>query len=110
MKNPQYFRGDGSPRFVRVYYDRRCEFEPYTAIFTRTADLLDGWRRLALGIGYYGNYYHVEIEPRNYPGRPVKWAALPELVQKTIIHEYRTIHERANGGAVFELTGEPFLS
>lgn len=90
--NTTFFNQDGSPKFVRVYYDKRFTVDPYTAIFTKTADMLDGYHRLALCMNRWGDYYHDELPPRTYPGKPCAWESLPEGVKKTILSEYRAIH------------------
>lgn len=90
--NTEFFRKDGAPKFVRVYYDKRFSIEPYTAIFTKTAKMLDGYNRSALILNSLGDYYHDELPPRTYPGKPCAWESLPEGVQKSILSEYRAIH------------------
>ena len=90
--NTTFFNKDGSPKFVRVYYDKRFSLDPYTAVFTKTAKMLDGYNRAALCMNSLGDYYHDELPPRTYPGKPYAWDALPEGVQKSILSEYRVIH------------------
>ena len=90
--NTTFFHKDGSPKFVRVYYDKSYIIDPYTAVFTKTARLLDGYHRSALIMNSLGDYYHDEMSPRTYPGKPCAWDALPEGVQKSILSEYRVIH------------------
>ena len=90
--NTKFFNRDGSPKFVRVYYDKRFSIDPYTAIFTKTAKMLDGYRRSALCLNSLGDYYHDELPPRTYPGKSCAWNALPEGVKKSILSEYRAIH------------------
>ena len=90
--NTTFFSQDGSPKFVRVYYDKRFSIDPYTAIFTKTAKMPDGYHRSALIINSLGDYYHDELPPRTYPGKPCAWDALPEGVKKSILSEYRAIH------------------
>ena len=90
--NTTFFHKDGSPKFVRVYYDKHLSIDPYTAIFTKTARLLDGYHRSALIMNSLGDYYHDELPPRTYPGKPCAWDALPEGVKKSILSEYRAIH------------------
>lgn len=90
--NTSFFNGDGSPKFVRVYYDKRYVIDAYTAIFTKTANMLDGYNRAALIMNSLGDYYHDELPPRTYPGKPCAWDALPEGVQRSILSEYRAIH------------------
>ena len=93
--NTSFFNGDGSPKFVRVYYDKRYLIDAYTAIFTKTANMLDGYHRSALCMNSLGDYYHEELPPRTYPGKPCAWEYLPEGVQKSILSEYRDIHRIA---------------
>ena len=90
--NTTFFNKDGSPKFVRVYYDKHFSIDPYTAIFTKTAKMLDGYNRAALCMNSLGDYYHDELPPRTYPGKPCAWESLPEGVQKSILSEYRDIH------------------
>lgn len=90
--NTSFFNKDGSPKFVRVYYDKRFSIDPYTAIFTKTEKMLDGYHRSALCMNSLGDYYHDELPPRTYLGKPCAWDALPEGVQKSILSEYRAIH------------------
>ena len=90
--NTTFFHKDGSPKFVRVYYDKHFSIDPYTAIFTKTARMLDGYHRSALCMNSLGDYYHEELPPRTYLGKPCAWDALPEGVKKSILSEYRAIH------------------
>ena len=90
--NTTFFNRDGSPKFVRVYYDKRYTIDAYTAIFTKTAKMLDGYHRSALCMNSMRDYYHDEMPPRTYPGKPCAWADLPEGVKKSILSEYRAIH------------------
>lgn len=90
--NTTFFNQDGSPKFVRVYYDKRYIIDAYTAIFTKTAKMLDGYHRSALCLNSMGGYYHDELPPRTYPGKPCAWDALPGGVRKSILSEYRAIH------------------
>lgn len=90
--NTKFFNRDKSPKFVRVYYDKRFTIEPYTAVFTKTAKMLDGYNRVALCMNSLGDYYHDELPPRTYPGKPCAWDALPPGVQKSIFREYCAIH------------------
>ena len=90
--NTTFFHKDGSPKFVRVYYDKHFSIDPYTAIFTKTAKMLDGYNRAALCMNSLGDYYHDELPPRTYPGKPCAWEVLPQGVQKSILSEYRAIH------------------
>ena len=90
--NTTFFHKDGSPKFVRVYYDKRYTIDAYTAIFTKTAKMLDGYNRAALCMNSLGDYYHDELPPRTYPGKPRAWESLPEGVKGSILSEYRAIH------------------
>ena len=90
--NTTFFHKDGAPKFVRVYYDKRFSIDPYTAVFTKTARMLDGYHRAALCMNSLGDYYHDEMPPRTYPGKPCAWDALPEGVQNSVFHEYCAIH------------------
>ena len=90
--NTTFFHKDGSPKFVRVYYDKHFSIDPYTAIFTKTARMLDGYNRAALCMNSLGDYYHEELPPRTYLGKPCAWDALPEGVKKSILSEYSAIH------------------
>ena len=90
--NTTFFHKDGSPKFVRVYYDKHFSIDPYTAIFTKTANMLDGYNRAALCLNSLGGYYHDELPPRAYPGKPCAWEVLPQGVKKSILSEYRAIH------------------
>lgn len=90
--NTTFFNNDGHPKFVRVYYDKRFGIDPYTAIFTKTANMLDGYHRAALCMNSLGDYYHDEMPPRTYPGKPCAWDALPKGVKMSILSEYRAIN------------------
>lgn len=90
--NTVFFHKDGSPKFVRVYFDKRFTIDAYAAIFTKTAKFLDGYNRVALCMNSLGDYYYDELPPRIYPGKPCVWESLPEGVKKSILSEYRTIH------------------
>lgn len=93
--NTTFFHKDGSPKFVRVYYDKRFSIDPYTAIFIKTEKMLDGYHRSALIMNSLGDYYHDEMPPRTYPGKPCAWDTLPEGVKKSILSEYSSIQEIA---------------
>lgn len=90
--NTTFFNKDGAPKFARVYYDKRYPIDAYTAIFTKTAKMLDGYHHSALILNSLGDYYHDELPPRTYPGKPCAWDTLPEGVKKSILSEYRAIH------------------
>ena len=53
--NTAFFRKNGAPKFVRVYYDKRFTIDQYTAIFTKTGGGCWGANWTEAGLRYVAN-------------------------------------------------------
>lgn len=92
INDSAYFHNDGTPKHIKIYYDKRFPNDCYTAIFTKTAKMLDGYHRAGLALNSIGMYYHFDAEPNIYHGKRLAWEDLPAEVKNAIMAEYKEIH------------------
>ena len=77
---------NGDPRYVRCYFKKSDNFEPFCVVFTETKKLKG--RYICLGMNKYGDYSHFECDFLQGLGKKISWQGLPEDCKQTVLVEY----------------------
>jgi hypothetical protein len=101
-QKPNFFKEDGSPKYVRCYDNGGSTIDRYTVVFTgryrhKTGGVFWNYGLSAnpchpQGVGSLGEgYEQIDRPSYSHLGKPIAWADLPEAVRNFIMSEYRSL-------------------